>query len=124
MQELDLELETDEEFEDDQEGPLAALEPFFAEGLITHVLHTVKSGKEATVFCCAAAPDTGVEFMAAKVYRERKHRNFRNDAVYQAGRAHGRHREERAFQKKTRFGREVQAATWVGAEYSTLRLLH
>src|SRR4051812_3607186 len=124
MRELDLELELDEEFEEEQDSTMAALEPFFAEGLITQVLHTVKSGKEATVYCCAAAEHTGVELMAAKVYRERKHRNFRNDAVYQAGRSHGKHREERAFEKKTRFGREVQAMAWVGAEYETLRLLH
>jgi RIO kinase 1 len=120
----ELDLAEDLEQEDDTSGPLAALEPFFADGLISRVLYTVKSGKEATVYCCEAGPAAGVPLVAAKIYRPREHRNFRNDAVYQAGRSHGKHREQRACEKKTRFGREVQAMTWVYEEYETLQLLH
>ena len=124
MYELDLELEFETDDEPAEGSPEAALESFFADGLITRILYTVKSGKEATVYCCEAADGVGDRLLAAKVYRPREHRNFRNDAVYQAGRAHGKHREQRAFEKKTRFGREVQAMTWVHEEYETLRLLH
>src|SRR5260370_31846427 len=60
----------------------AALDSFFAQGLITEVLYTVKSGKEATVYCCQAHPSTGAKLLAAKVYRPRNHRSFKNDAVY------------------------------------------
>src|SRR5215207_9293034 len=107
MYELDLDLEFETDDEPAEGSPAATLESFFADGLITRVLYTVKSGKEATVYCCEAVDGVGERLLAAKVYRPREHRNFRNDAVYQAGRAHGKHREQRAFEKKTRFGREV-----------------
>src|SRR2546430_17425234 len=82
----------DDEFEfsdgDEEKDPvLLALDDFFAQGLITNVLYEVKSGKEATVYCCEAHPSTGVELLAAKFYRARQHRNFKNDSVYQEGRA-------------------------------------
>ena len=34
-------------------------ESFYEDWLITEVLHVVKSGKEATVYCCRAHPHTG-----------------------------------------------------------------
>src|SRR5579872_5090423 len=70
----------------EQDPAREALEHFFTEGLITGVLHVVKSGKEATVYCCQAHPSTGVELLAAKVYRSRNNRGFKNDAIYQEGR--------------------------------------
>mgnify|MGYP000925870685 CR=1 FL=1 len=54
--------------------------------IITDVLHQVKGGKEATVYCCAAHPSTGVDLIAAKVYRPREFRQLRNDAQYRQGR--------------------------------------
>src|SRR5262245_49212255 len=71
---------------DDGANELAALEPFFRQKWISEVLHTVKSGKEATVYCCRAHPDTEMDLFAAKVYRSRDDRSFKNDAVYQEGR--------------------------------------
>ncbi len=50
---------------------LSWLGPFYDNKQITDVLHRVKGGKEANVYCCAAHPDTGLELMAAKVYRPR-----------------------------------------------------
>src|SRR5436305_3315565 len=70
----------------EQDPVQAALDHFFTEGLITEVLHVVKSGKEATVYCCRAHPSTGAQFLAAKVYCPRQLRSFQNDAVYQQGR--------------------------------------
>ncbi len=92
--------------------------------LITAVHRTVKSGKDATVYRCHAHPDTGEEVLALKVHRPILHRAFRHDAPYQQGRVCADARMERAFQNGSRFGREVQAARWIGAEYETLRLLH
>jgi RIO kinase 1 len=88
------------------------------------VIHEVTSGTEATVYCCAAGPTLGVELLAAKLYRSRAHRAFRNDAVYQAGRVILDRRMARAFKNKTRKGREVQHALWIDHEWETLRRLH
>ncbi len=103
---------------------LSAIDPFIGRGLVTDVLYMVKSGKEATVFCCQAHPSTGVDFLAAKVYRPREERTFKNDALYLQGRRFGKARESRAVQRKTRFGREVQFGTWVYREWEVLNLLH
>jgi RIO kinase 1 len=61
---------------------LSSLEPFYKQQLITDVLHEAHSGKEATVYCCKAHTSTGVEYLAAKVYRPRMFRSLRNDAIY------------------------------------------
>ncbi len=101
------------------------LDAFFGDGLITEVLYIVRSGKEATVYCCRASADLGRDLVAAKVYQPLEKRAFRNDAVYQAGR--GRDwgaRNRRAFANKSDHGRAVQYATWIGAEYETLEILH
>ncbi len=108
-----------------QQDPVkVALDSFLATGIITEILYPVKSGKEATVYCCRAHPSTGKDLLAAKIYRSRNHRGFKNDAVYQEGRvildAHAR----RAVQKKSRFGREVQFGLWVNHEFETLAALY
>jgi RIO kinase 1 len=108
-----------------KQDPLqSALDYFLAEGMISEVLYTVKSGKEATVFCCQAGPSMATELLAAKVYRPRNNRGFKNDAVYQEGRVILNGQVRRAVEKKTRFGREAQFAIWVNYEFETLRALH
>jgi RIO kinase 1 len=101
----------------------SSLEAFFAEGLIARVLQVVKSGKEATVYCCQAG--SAAELLAAKVYRPLEDRDFRNDAAYSAGRdkVFGR-RDRLALAKKSRHGRDLQYGGWIGAEYQTLEILH
>jgi len=101
-----------------------ALDYFFAEGMISEVLYTVKSGKEATVYCCQAQPSMGVELLAAKVYRPRNNRGFKNDAVYQEGRVITKGKVRRAVENKTRFGREAQFAIWVNYEFEALKALY
>jgi len=103
---------------------LSSLEPFYEEGLIIDVLNIVKRGKEATVYCCQAHPSTGAEFMAAKIYRPRHLRSFKNDAVYQQGRVILDARLRRAVKNKSRTGRHVQFASWVEHEFQTLEVLH
>jgi RIO kinase 1 len=106
---------------------MAIPESFFEDDLITDVLHVVKSGKEATVYCCRAHPSTGARLLAAKVYRLREVRSFKNDAVYQQGRVIGAGRADRRLQRavrnKSRKGREAQFADWVSQEFQTLRRL-
>jgi len=99
------------------------LDIFCRDGWITEVLHTVKSGKEATVYCCQADPRTGLDLIAAKVYRPLAHRSFRNDAIYQEGRVILDKRLRRAVAKKTKAGRGCQSALWVDSEFATLGTL-
>jgi RIO kinase 1 len=110
---------------------LSSLSLFYDEDLIRDVLHVVKSGKEANVYCCAAEPITGLTYAAAKVYRPRMFRSLRNDAAYRLNRAQrdvdGRvmrtntgHQQE-AY-RSTR-GRAMQVLTWIEYEYQTQQLL-
>lgn len=102
-----------------------ALDALIGDGLVTEILYEVRSGKEATVYCCRADPSTGKELLAAKVYRPLEQRSFRNDAVYQTGRdAAVSSRDRRALGNKTRHGRDVQFGTWIFAEFQTMRALH
>ncbi len=106
---------------------LEQLEAFEDQGLIAGVLGLVKIGKEASVYCCRAAPSLGGGLVAAKVYRGRQYR-FKNDAVYQESRAREiglRGSGLRAFNKrrKSEVGRQVQSGTWIHHEYDLLRRL-
>ncbi len=84
----------------------------------------MKSGKEATVYCCQAHPSTGVELLAAKVYRSRNNRGFKNDAIYQEGRLILDGHVRRAVQNKSRFGREAQFGIWIDYEFAALQALY
>jgi RIO kinase 1 len=109
------------------------LSGFYADNLIDDVLRSIKGGKEANVYLCRAHASTGVPFMAAKVYRPRKHRSLKNDAIYREGRGilgeGGKtvkardKRVGRAMQNMTRFGQELRQGSWIGHEHETLRRL-
>jgi RIO kinase 1 len=101
------------------------LDAFIGDGSITDVLYVVRSGKEATVYCCRGAAEFGGGLVAAKLYRPLERRSFRNDAIYQTGRdAVLSSRTKRALANKSRHGRDVQYGTWINAEYQTMRMLH
>lgn len=112
----------------------SSLRSFYDQDLIQDVLAQVKGGKEANVYRCQAHPRTGMELIAAKVYRPRKFRNLANDRVYREGRpiltGEGRpvkpsdNRIMRAVGKKTGFGVQVQHTSWLMYEYTTLETLH
>jgi RIO kinase 1 len=102
----------------------AALEPFYESGHIHELLYVVKSGKEATVYCCAGGPAAPSELLAAKIYRPREHRSFKNDSVYREGRVITNKRDRRAVARKSEWGREVQFGGWLGHEFETLCDLH
>jgi RIO kinase 1 len=105
-------------------NPVDALDSFFENGLISDVLYLVKAGKEAVVYCCEAAEETGAELLAGKAYYARDHRNFRDDSVYREGRVIVTGQVRRAVEKKTGFGRRFAFGSWVQHEYETLKLLH
>ena len=111
--------------QDEVQDPIEqALDRFFEEGLITDVLCEVKSGKEATVYCCQAHPSTGVELLAAKIYRTSQRRNFKNDAIYQEGRTIVDKRARRAVESKSRRGREMQFSMWIDHEFEALHIFY
>jgi RIO kinase 1 len=110
---------------------LSSLTHFYEQDLIADVLRDVKSGKEATVFCCTAGPASGSALMAAKIYRPRMFRSLSNDAVYREGRTV---RNEAGKQVKltgkgvpgrnTAKGRAFQVESWIGYEYATQELAY
>jgi RIO kinase 1 len=116
----------------DRPWVLSSLETFYEDDLITDVLAVVSSGKEATVYCCSGHPSTGLDYVAAKVYRPRMFRSLRNDAVYRASRpqvdalgreGHGAKRWN-ATAKESERGRAAKISAWIRYEYETQRLLY
>ena len=113
---------------------LSSLQSFYEEHLINDILASVKGGKEASVYRCAAEQVTGVALLAAKVYRPRQFRNLRNDNMYREGRviltADGRAvknsdtRLMKAIGKKSALGVQVEHTSWLMYEYTTLERLH
>ena len=111
---------------------LEYLEVFYNGLIIDDILGKVKGGKEANVYCCAAHPTTGLELVAAKVYRPPMFRSLRNDARYRQGRSvmneygksvYGR-REALAMKNNTRFGQELRHVSWQETEFQTMQLLY
>lgn len=96
----------------------------YSEGMVTEVLGPLRSGKEASVFLCRAGGHSDVDLVAAKVFHRRAARNFKNDAVYKAGRVIVDARHRRAAARKTRFGKELEQGYWIHQEWEALRLLH
>ncbi|MBI1296849.1 hypothetical protein GC175_17990 [bacterium] len=114
---------------------LDSLRHFYEQDLVVDVTARVQGGKEANVYRCQAHHSTGVEWLAAKVYRPRKFRNLRNDAMYREGRQilteeNGKpadprdDRIVRAIGKKTAFGVQVQHTSWLMYEFKTLESLY
>ena len=110
---------------------LDSLRQFYVDEWFTDVLYRVKGGKEATVYCCRAHPATGVDLIAAKVYRPRMFRAMRNDSLYKTGRlirsVEGKYpdrRTSRALKNRSRYGRFLDASSWCQHEVKMLDTLH
>jgi len=102
-----------------------ALDHFRDEGLITDVIRIVKTGKEASVHLCRANPSTtGEELVASRVYHPLDRRDFRDESIERDGEWIEERRVRVALEKRTRFGRRVQSAIWVGREWEMLGVLH
>lgn len=111
---------------------IESLASFYQDNVITDVTRRVKGGKEANVYCCPGHPATGIDLIAAKLYRPRILRTLKNDAVYKAGRQlrgedgkelKGR-REKLALAQKTRFGQHLDMVWWINNEYSVQQKLY
>src|SRR5687767_213706 len=113
---------------------LESLGDFLAEDVLADLLFPVRGGKEANVYCCRGGPALDGRLVAAKIYRPRKHRELRNDAIYREGRGLLDHRGNRqrardtrlarAVRRGTRAGKEATHVSWVMHEFTTLRALH
>ena len=90
--------------------------PLVEEGLIDEVISQLMSGKEATVYVVRS----GDSIRCAKVYKDAKQRSFRQAASYREGRKVKNSRQQRAMEKGSRYGREVQEQAWQNAEVDAL----
>ena len=109
------------------DGPKDPLELFADAGYITDVVNEVKSGKEATVYCCRAHPSTGRELVAAKIYAIGIGAHYRMSKLYADGRFRvykPDSRQERAIKSGKHRGKEMVFADWVGQEYGNLCAFH
>lgn len=110
----------------------SSLQNFYDHQWFDDVLRMVKGGKEASVYLCLANENTGLDYLAAKVYRPRRFRNLKNDALYREGRANldesGNRIKNRgmlhAMRKRTEYGRELLHTSWLEHEFTTLKLLY
>lgn len=110
---------------------LSSLTAFYEQDLIADVLREVKSGKEATVFCCAGGPACQHDLLAAKVYRPRMFRSLSNDAQYREGRVVLNESGKQVKltgkgvpSRNSAKGRAFQVESWIGYEYATQQLAY
>jgi RIO kinase 1 len=96
------------------------LDPLLADGVIDEVVARLLGGKEADVWLVRHAG----ELVAAKVYKERDHRSFKNDAAYKEGRHVRNTRTQRAMDRGSRFGQAAAADAWKVKEADALYKLH
>jgi RIO kinase 1 len=97
-----------------------SLETLLADGIIEAVIGQLKTGKEAEVWLVQHAG----EVVAAKLYKERHERNFRNNVGYREGREVRNSRTRRAMEKGSRFGQAAAEDAWKSAESDSLYKLH
>jgi len=92
------------------------LEVLLSDGVIDEVLGRLKSGKEADI----SLVRRGDGVLAAKVYKDRATRSFKNNADYKEGRKVRNSRTQRAMDNGGRFGRDAAEQAWKSAEADAL----
>ena len=97
-----------------------SLARLLADGMVDEVLSRLKSGKEADLWLVRHAG----EVVAAKVYKARQARSFRNRVAYQEGRQVRDTRTRRAMDRGSRFGRAAEEDAWMTKEADVLHALH
>ncbi len=95
------------------------LDVLIADGIIDEVLGRLKSGKEANI----SLVRRGEQVLAAKVYKDRATRSFKNNADYKEGRKVRNSRTQRAIEGGGRFGRDAAEQAWKSAEADALHKL-
>ena len=92
------------------------LDLLIADGVIDEVLGRLKSGKEANI----SLVRRGEDVVAAKVYKDRATRSFKNNAEYKEGRKVRNTRTQRAMDSGGKFGRDAAEQEWKSAEADAL----
>jgi RIO kinase 1 len=92
------------------------LDVLLADGVIDEVLGRLKSGKEANI----SLVRRGEVVFAAKVYKDRSTRSFKNNSDYKEGRKVRNSRTQRAIDGGGRFGRDAAEQAWKSAEADAL----
>lgn len=92
------------------------LDVLIADGVIDEVLGRLKSGKEADI----SLVRRGADVIAAKVYKDRATRSFKNNSDYREGRKVRNSRTQRAIDRGGRFGRDAAEQAWKSAEADAL----
>jgi len=98
----------------------STLERLLEEGIISEVHGRLQSGKEAEVFIV----QYGEQVVAAKVYKDRAQRSFKNNSSYKEGREVRNSRDQRAMARGSSFGKTAAEDAWKSAEADALYKLH
>jgi len=93
-----------------------SLDLLLADGVIDEILGRIKSGKEATI----SMVRRGDAVLAAKVYKDRAMRSFKNNVQYKEGRKVRNTRTQRAMDSGGTFGRDSAEQAWKSAEADAL----
>jgi len=93
-----------------------SLDVLLADGVIDEILGRIKSGKEATI----SMVRRGDAVLAAKVYKDRATRSFKNNVEYKEGRKVRNTRTQRAMDTGGKFGRDAAEQAWKSAEADAL----
>jgi RIO kinase 1 len=99
---------------------VSRLQELLDDGIIDEVYNQLKTGKEAEVWLVSHRGEP----VAAKLYKEREFRSFKNDAGYKEGRQVRNSRTQRAMDKGSAFGRKSSEEAWKSAEADALYALH
>ncbi|TVQ90127.1 MAG: hypothetical protein EA397_14350 [Deltaproteobacteria bacterium] len=97
-----------------------SLIPLVDQGIITEVIRPLMSGKEAEVYLVRSEG----EIRVAKIYKAPERRSFKHRAAYTEGRKVRNSRTQRAVDKRSRFGREMEEQAWRAAEVQAIERLH
>lgn len=100
-----------------------ALMQYFDDGTIDGYERVLSEGKEAVVHVVSKSEAGVNHYYAAKVYKKREERGFKNRADYLVTQNVFQRRALLAIRKKTRFGRGVEEAVWQNREITYLKEL-
>ncbi len=116
-------IETDEAGWDAITNPVGTL-PIEGVACRVELLNQLKSGKEATVYCCRAETAGRERLIAVKRFLQITQRAFRNDTPYRIAKHPRTERRGRPQSVDTEDGLQARFSEWVSREYETLSLLH
>lgn len=98
---------------------IESIDVLVEDGIVDAIVQRVKAGKEAEVYVVRK----GEEYLAAKVYKERTQRNFKNNVGYMEGRLVRNSRDQRALAKRTKYGVDLAEDAWMQTEHDALSTL-